>query len=75
MYTNKILPVVLYGRKTWSLTFRDERRLRMFENRVLGRIFGPKKDEVTVSGEDHLTRTVVIGTAHYILFGLSNQEE
>jgi len=42
-----ILPVVLYGCKTWPLTLREERRLRVFENRVLRRIFGPKKDEVT----------------------------
>ena len=40
-----ILPVVLYGFETWSLTLREERRLRVFENRVL-RIFGPKRDEV-----------------------------
>jgi hypothetical protein len=39
--------VVLYGRETWSLTLREERRLRVFENRVLRRIFGPKRDEVT----------------------------
>jgi hypothetical protein len=42
-----ILPVVLYGCETWPLTLRDEHRLRMFENRVLRRIFGPKRDEVT----------------------------
>jgi hypothetical protein len=42
-----ILPVVLYGCETWSLTLREERRLRVFENRVLRRIFGPKRDEVT----------------------------
>jgi hypothetical protein len=41
-----ILPVVLYGCETWSLTFREERRLRVFENRVLRRIFGTKMDEV-----------------------------
>ena len=41
------MPVVLYGSETWSLTLRDERRLRVFENRVLRRIFGPKRDEVT----------------------------
>jgi len=41
-----ILPAVLYGCETWSLTLREERRLRVFENRVLRRIFGPKKDEV-----------------------------
>jgi len=42
-----ILPVVLYRCETWSLTLREERRLRVFENRVLRRIFGPKKNEVT----------------------------
>jgi hypothetical protein len=41
------LPVVLYGCETWSLTLREEHRLRVFENRVLRRIFGPKRDEVT----------------------------
>jgi hypothetical protein len=41
-----ILPVVLYGCETWSETLREEHRLRMGENRVLRRIFGPKRDEV-----------------------------
>jgi hypothetical protein len=39
--------MVLYGSETWSLTLREEHRLRVFENRVLRRIFGPKRDEVT----------------------------
>jgi hypothetical protein len=49
--TNRIIswPVVLYGYETWSLTLREERRLRVFESRVL-RIFGPKKDEVSGDG-------------------------
>jgi len=42
-----ILPLVLYGCETWSLTLREECRLRVFEKRVLRRIFGPKRDEVT----------------------------
>jgi hypothetical protein len=42
-----VLPVVLYGCGTWSLTLREEHRLGVFENRVLRRIFGPKRDEVT----------------------------
>jgi len=42
-----ILPIFLYGCETWSLTLRAERRQRVFENRVLRRIFGPKRDEVT----------------------------
>jgi hypothetical protein len=47
IYETIILPVVLYGCETWSLTLREEHRLRVFEKRVLRRIFGPKRDEVT----------------------------
>jgi hypothetical protein len=47
IYKTIILPVVLYGCETWSLTLREEHRLRVYENRVLRRIFGPKRDEVT----------------------------
>jgi hypothetical protein len=47
IYKTIILPVVLYGCETWSLTLREEHRLGVFENRVLTRIFGPKRDEVT----------------------------
>jgi hypothetical protein len=46
IYKTIILPVVLYGCETWSLTLMEEHRLRVFENRVLRRIFGPKRDEV-----------------------------
>jgi hypothetical protein len=48
VYRTIILPVVLYGCETWSLTLREEQRLRVFGNRVLRRIFGPKRDEATV---------------------------
>jgi len=48
IYRIVILPDILYGRETWSLTLREERRLRVFENRVLRRIFCPKGDEVRV---------------------------
>jgi hypothetical protein len=47
IYRTIILPVVLYGCETWSLTLREERRLTVFENRVLRRVFGPRRDEVT----------------------------
>ena len=47
IYRKIILPVVLYGCETRSLILREERRLRVFENRVLRRVFGPKRDEVT----------------------------
>jgi hypothetical protein len=46
IYKTIILPVVLYGCETWSPTLREEHRLRLFENRVLRRIFGLKRDEV-----------------------------
>jgi hypothetical protein len=45
IYKTAILPVVLYGCETWSLTLREEHRLRIFEHRVLRRIFGPKREE------------------------------
>ena len=46
IYRTIILPVVLYGCETWSLTLREERKLRGFENMVLRRIFGPRRDKV-----------------------------
>ena len=47
IYRTIILPVVLYGCETWSLSLREERRLKVFENRVLRKVFGSKRDEVT----------------------------
>jgi len=47
IYRTIILPIVLYGCKTWSLTLREESKLRVFENMVLRRIFRPRRDEVT----------------------------
>jgi len=47
IYSTIILPVVLYGCETWSLTLSEERKLRVFENMVLRRIFAPRRDEVT----------------------------
>jgi len=47
IYRTIVLPIVLYGCETWSLKLGEDCRLRVFENRVLRRIFGPKKDEVT----------------------------
>jgi len=47
IYRTIILPVVLYGCETWSVTLREGHRLRVFENRVLRIISGPKRDEVT----------------------------
>ena len=47
IYRTIILPLVLYGCETWSLTLREERKLRVYENIVLRRIFGPRRDTVT----------------------------
>ena len=47
VYRTIILPVVFYGCETWSLRLREERKLRVFQNMVLRRIFGPRRDEVT----------------------------
>ena len=60
IYGTIILPVVLCGCETPSLTLREERRLRGFENRVLRRVFGPKRDEVTGNGENYIMRSLVI---------------
>ena len=57
IYRTIILPVVLYGCETWSLTLREERKLGVFENMVLRRIFGPRRDEVTGNGGDCITRS------------------
>ena len=56
IYRTIILTVVLYGCEAWSLTLREERKLRVFENMVL-RIFGPRRDEVTGNGGDCITRS------------------
>ena len=69
IYRTIILPVVLYGCKTWSLTLREERRLRVFENRVLRKVFATKRDEVTGNGENYITRSLVICTPYPIFCG------
>jgi hypothetical protein len=66
IYRTIILPVVLYGCESWSLTLRKECRLRFFENRVLRRIFGPKRDEARGSGEAYITRSFIFYTPHQI---------
>jgi hypothetical protein len=48
MYKNIVLPVDLYGRKTWSLTLREGHQLKVFENRVLRGIFGPKSENCII---------------------------
>ena len=60
--------VILHGCETWSLTLREERRLSVFENRVLGRTFGPVRDEVTGEWRKLILRSLIISTPHQILF-------
>jgi len=65
-----ISPVVLYGCETWSLTLTEEHILRVFKNRVLGKIFGLKRDEVTKEW-----RKLHNEKLHQLLFGLSDEKE
>jgi hypothetical protein len=69
IYRSIILPVVLYGRGAWSLTLREGRRLKVFENRVLRRVFWPKTDEVTGNGENYIMRSLMISTPYPIFYG------
>ena len=64
-----MLPVVLFGCETWSLTLREERRLGVFENMVLRRIFGPRR--AGIKGEWSLlyNEELMICTTHPIFFG------
>jgi hypothetical protein len=62
IYKTIILPVVLYGCETWSLTLREEHKLRVFENRLLRRIFGPKME----GGESCITKSFIICTLRQV---------
>jgi len=62
------LSVVLYGCETWAFTFKEERRLKVFQNRVLRRIFGPKTDEVTQEYRNYIMRSLMIFSPHQISF-------
>jgi hypothetical protein len=68
IYKTVILPVVLYGCETWSLTLGEEHRLRVFENRVLRRIFGPKRRK-TDHGENCIMMSFMTCILHRILLG------
>ena len=57
------MPVVLYGFDTWSLTLREVSSLRLFENRVLRRVFGTKSSEETGDGENYIMRSLVFCSA------------
>jgi len=67
IYSIMTLPVVLYGCETWSVTMREQHRLRVFENRVLREVFGAKRDEVTGSGENYIMRNFMVCFPHQLL--------
>ena len=69
IYRTIILSVVLYGCETWTVLLRVLRRLKVIENRVLWRIFGSKKFEVTGNGDNYIMRSFMICTALPILLG------
>jgi hypothetical protein len=69
IYRTIVLPIVLYGCETWSLTLREEHRLRVFENRVLRRIFWPNRDGVTGEWRRLHNEELNDCTDHHILFG------
>ena len=69
IYRTIILPVVLYGCETLSLTLREERKLRVFENMVLRGIFGPRRDEVTGEWRRLHNEELNGCTPHSVLFG------
>jgi hypothetical protein len=69
MYKTIILPVVLYGCETWSLTMREEHRLKVFENGVLRRIFGPERDEVIGGWKNCIIRSCMVCTLRPVLLG------
>jgi hypothetical protein len=75
IYRTIILPVVLYGYETWSLTLREEHKLRLFENRALRGVYGPKGGQCDSTGEDYIMSSLMICTAHQLLFRWSNQED
>ena len=66
IYRTIILSVV-YGCETWSLTFKEEHRLRVFENSVMRRIFGPRRDGVRGSREKYIMRSLMICSHPYFL--------
>jgi hypothetical protein len=73
MYKTIILPVILCGCETWSLTLREEHRLMVFENRVLRRMFGPKRDEVTGEWRKLHSEELHNLTHHQILLSRSDE--
>jgi hypothetical protein len=74
IYKTIILPVVLYWSETWSVTLREEHKRKVFGNRVLRRIFGPKRDEVMGEWSNCRVGSFII-CSHYQILDRSNQGE
>jgi len=68
--TSLILPVVLFGCGTWSLTLREEHRLRVFQNTLLGRYLGIRARQEQETGENCIMKSTMIGIPHRILLEL-----
>ena len=69
------MPVVLYECENFSLTLREERRLRLLENRVVRRTLGPKRDEKTGNGENYKMRSLMICSSPTTFYRVENREE
>jgi hypothetical protein len=67
IHRNIILPVILYGCETWSLTLKKAHKLKVFGKRVLSRIFGSKMKKWQEAGKDSIMRSLVVCTIHHIL--------
>ena len=73
-YKTIILPVVLYGCETWSLTLREEHRLRVLENKVPRKIFAAMRDEITVEWRKlHITEVHTLNSSSYIIRNLKSR--
>jgi hypothetical protein len=68
------LPIVLYGCETWSLTLREEHRLKVFKNKLMRKISAPKRDNVTVERKRLHSEEIHDSSTHPILFGASKEE-
>jgi len=69
IFCTTVLPAVLNVCETWLLILREECRLRVFENKELKRIFGPKRDRVTGEWEKYIMRSLTTCTPHQVLCG------
>ena len=74
-YKTIILPVILYGCETWSLILREEHKLRVFENKVLRKIFGAKRDQSTGEWRSYIMLNYTHCILHLTLLGILNRDD